>query len=102
MSPSLHYKATRFITFGTWGAGLLWWWTWCDTNNILPAVLVLLCTMAVAFLGTKIPARCPECGERRAYVLRELLPGNMNLIRYKCSACGHVHNTGIRESISEE
>lgn len=102
MSPSLHYKATKFITFGTWGVGLLCWWMWGDTNNVLPVVLILICTLALAFLSSVIPARCPECGENRAYVLREQLPGNTNLIKYKCSSCGHVHHTGIHESISEE
>ncbi len=102
MNPPLHYNATKYIASGTWVVGLLCWWNWSDTNNVAPIVVLLLCTVALAFLGSKIPARCPGCGERRAYVFRDRVSDNMKSIKYKCKLCGHVEDTGILESISEE
>jgi hypothetical protein len=102
MKPSLHYKASKYIVSGIWLIGLLSWWLFSDTKNVTPVVLLLLGTFALIFLGSKIPARCPGCGERRAYVFREQVSDDRNAIKYKCSSCGHVEDTGIHEPIGGE
>ncbi len=35
-----------------------------------------------------IPARCPKCGQRARLELK-------GTYKYQCSACDHVHDTGI-------
>jgi hypothetical protein len=102
MIPSVHYRAVKYIVLGAWVVGLLYWWHWCDTRNVTPVILLLLGTFALAYRASKIPARCSGCGERRMYVFRDRLSNNMNSIKYKCAECGHIEDTGILESFSEQ
>lgn len=106
MNPSLHYKVTKYIVVGVWCIGLICCqlngWIWSDDAvNVTPIILLFLCSVALDFLGKKIPARCPGCGERRAHVFRDRTSDDKIAIHYKCESCGQVEDTGIVETISE-
>jgi hypothetical protein len=45
----------------------------------------------------RIPARCPECKAVTCRIHSDYTFRRGRLIAYYCHACGHVHQTGLRE-----
>jgi DNA-directed RNA polymerase subunit RPC12/RpoP len=87
--------AAGLWAFG-FGTGLLL--AWLDWMTAWPLVLIAagIGRALGHAAGKRISARCPACGGR-AYNEVGARIGAHFPIRYRCSACGDVHLTGISE-----
>lgn len=65
-------------------------------------VWLLLGFSAGRLLTWFMPARCPDCRVWRSYMFREGVSGDRKAVKYRCTACGHVHDIGMVETPSQE
>jgi hypothetical protein len=107
MDPSLHYNVAKYLLYGPMTIGVAYcqyrgWLLTPGSLNVGTYILLLISSMALSSLASRVHARCPGCGERRTRLFREGTADGSSAVKYRCQACCHVHDTGIIESSSGE
>ncbi|WP_165253393.1 hypothetical protein [Paludisphaera soli] len=107
MEPTSHYRTFTYLWYTLWTPGGLLWVAavlgfvpYEYSGLAIPWLAVAL--LAGLQLPRLIPARCPNCGVRRAYIFREQVAEDSLAVKYRCRSCGHVQDTGQVEAVGGE
>lgn len=98
-----HYRVLKRVFTVLWIPGVLGWvlallGVIADGYGGLAFVYLLVVFVASHAIPRIFPAHCSKCGDY-AYLVREAFSDEVQFLKYRRRACGHVHDLGAREIV---